>query len=61
MAIDLIEPLWPLSVCVQAPVATSQILMDSSPNPDASQRLSGEMAIDWIESLWPSSVCRQAF
>jgi hypothetical protein len=59
-ATDATEPLWPSSVCRQAPLLASQIFTVRSTDADASRVESSEKATEKIEPLWPSSVCRQA-
>ena len=59
-ATDLIQSVWPLSVCWRVPVAGSQSCIILSSEPDASSWPSGEKATDWTEAVWPSSTCNSA-
>jgi hypothetical protein len=55
-ATDMTQPVWPLSVAVQSPVAVFQSLMVLSCDADASVFESWENATDVTQRVWPSSV-----
>jgi hypothetical protein len=57
-ATELTEPLWPLSVCRQWPLAASQLLTVPSVKAEATSFESCEKTAELTSLLGPSSVCR---
>lgn len=55
-AIERIAELWPLSVKMQLPVASSHTLILLSFDPEAMCTVSGDQATERTSSLWPSKV-----